>query len=193
MNVLPGLAVAFALALTVGLAPATAAARCGTGQPLNYDDIESALVTNDYRISDAYRDQTHPAEDLASSTYWLFFWETGPARFPTQYSQYTLKGSVGTYQLSATLADARDILKRDDYFSLSPQNYVIAVTEQTFSVLTILRCAVVTRLIMDNNPQFQEAATAKIFRDFDNLIASSRLTKVSNAPTDFKSLRLFDP
>lgn len=179
-------------ALAVVMFPEAAGAICGTGHPLSYDDIEAVLLTNDYRISDAYRDQTHPVDDLSSSTYWLLFWESGPARFPTQYSQYTLKGSVGTYQISATLADARAILERDNFFKLSPKNYML-VTEQTFSVLTVLRCGVVTRVVMDNNPEFQEAATARLFSDFNRLIASSKQTKISNAPADFKQLRLFDP
>jgi len=180
-------------ALTLAIIPVTAEATCGTDKPMSYNDIDSILVTNDYRISDAYRDQTHAAEDLASSTYWLLFWEPGGVRFPTNYSQYTLKGSVGTYHVSATLADARDILKRDGFFNLSPENYVIRVTEQTFSVLTVLRCAVVTRVIMDNNPEFQDAPTAKIFADFSRLIASSKKAKISDLATDFKQLRLFDP
>lgn len=170
----------------------TAEPKCGTAGPPNYNDIESVLLTNDYRLGDAFRDQTHPVSNLASSTYWMFFWETGPAHFPTVYSQFTLRDQVGTYHLNATLAEARNILKNDRFFDLAPRSYLTA-TEQTFSVLTVLRCAVVTRIIMDNDHQLQDAATAKTFEDMNSLLSSSVMTKVSASATDFQQLRLFDP
>ena len=64
------------------------------------------------------------------------------------------------------------------------------VTEETFSVLTVLRCAVVTRTIMANNPKFEDAATAKSFADVDAMISASVKTKVSPVASDFKELRL---
>jgi hypothetical protein len=178
--------------------PLAAAAKCGTGNPISYNDISSVLLTDDYRTSDGYRDKTSPTSNLARSTFWLHFWETTgpgvhgkPLIFPTAYSQFTLRGSMGTFHLSATLAEARDILKRDDFYELSPQDH--DVTETTWSVITVLRCAVVTRIRMISVPEYQEPAVAKLFADLENLIEHSVKTKVSDSATDFKPNLLFDP
>jgi hypothetical protein len=93
--------------------PTDALAKCGTGSPISYDDVTSVLLTDDYRVSDGYRDKKHPVSTLDESMFWLHFWEDGPTKFPTACSQYTLSGSVGTYHLNATLADAKKILMQD--------------------------------------------------------------------------------
>ncbi len=178
------LALVSSLALSTGNAGAT----CGTGNTPSYDDVQAVLLTNDYRVSDGYRDKTAPAPTLRSSTYWLFFWED----FPTAYAQFTLKGSAGAYRLNATLADAKSLLERDRFYSLNPSRKC-CITEQTLSVLTVLHCGVVTRIAMYNNPEFQERPTAKLFADFETLITDSRKTKLPGAPANFKPTLLFDP
>jgi hypothetical protein len=175
-------------AVIMAFTPAVASATCGTSKPFSYDDIEAVTVTNDYRTSDGYRDKTYPVSNMAASTYWLFFW----AGFPTEYSQFTLKGSVGTFHLEATLADARKLLKQDAFYSLSPDRHC-CVTEETESVVTVLRCAVVTRIIMYNDLRYQEPATAKLFTDFAELVRASAKTRVSSSAGKFKPTLLFDP
>jgi hypothetical protein len=133
--------------------------------------------------------------EIVDSTFWLHFWETSVARqpvaFPTEYSQFTLTDSIGTFHLSATLADAKAILKRDEFYALSPADH--NVTETTWSVITVLRCAVVTRIRMISVPEYQEPALAKVFADFNDLIERSAKTRVSGTPSDFRTTLLFDP
>jgi hypothetical protein len=131
------------------------------------------------------------AKSFECSAYWAFFWETGPARFPTQYSQYNLKDSIGTFQLSATLTDARSILRKDNFFALSPPDGEITDTAE--SVLTVKRCAVITRILIFNGPGNAEPSTAVLFHDLTNLLKQSPRTKISDVPKDFVETGIFDP
>ncbi len=67
------------------------------------------------------------------------------------------------------------------------------VTESTWSVLTALRCGVVTRIRMLNETPHQDAATAKIFADFQALNARSPKTRISQTPKAFEETLIFDP
>lgn len=104
-----------------------AVAKCGTGNPASYDDIEAVMLTQNgcgsailEPVASNLTSKQFPHDWIASafdcSTYWVLFWETGPAKFPTSYSQYNLRGSVGTFHLSATLAEARAVLQKDEFF-----------------------------------------------------------------------------
>src|ERR1700690_3022593 len=101
--------VAFATAaLAMSFTTSFAVAKCGTGNPPDYGDIEAVMLTQNGCRSAI---QEPVAADLISkqfphgrtssafdcSTYWVLFWETGPAKFPTTYSQYNLRDSVGTF------------------------------------------------------------------------------------------------
>jgi hypothetical protein len=111
--------------------------------------------------------------------------------FPTEYSQYNLKDSIGTFQLSATLADARSILRNDNFFALSPSDGEITDTAE--SVLTVKRCAVITRIRIFNGPGNTEPDTAALFRHLGNLVKQSPRTKVSDVPKGFVETGIFDP
>jgi hypothetical protein len=193
---LRNLIVAGAMVFVISAMPEVAVAKCGSGQPASYDDVSSILLTNDYRVSDGYRDKRMPVANLAESTFWIHFWEptmaNKPFKTPVVYSQWTLRGSVGTYHIGATLEQAREILKSVDFFSLSPPDYTMS-TEQTFSVLTVRRCAVVTRVIIDNYPEYQDARSARLLADFNELILRSVKTQVSATPRNFEETLIFDP
>jgi hypothetical protein len=176
-----------ALAVAIVAVPFPVAAACGSGQIPSYDDIEAVMLTSGYRASDGYHEKLAGITAFRRSAYWVFFWD----RFPTVYSQYDLVGSVGTYTLGATLADAKDVLRSDRFFELSNPSHL--VTDVSQSVLSVLRCSVVTRLIVYNATEFQDPAVAKLLDDFRALVTNSRKTKGSKTPLDFKQTLLFDP
>ena len=130
-------------------------------------------------------------ERFDDSAYWVLFRETGPAKFPTEYAQFNLKGSVGTYNISATLADARAILRRDDFFSLTPPGDYITDTAQ--AVLSVQRCAVITKIRIFAGVGNAEPAAAKLFSDLASLVRLSAKTRISSTPKVFEGKGLFDP
>ncbi len=111
-----------ALILALCLSTATASATCGTKSPPDYGDIEAVMLARNYDTEPHARPTRyrHTVPSIDRSTFWVLFWETGPAKFPTVYSQFDLQGMVGTYHLSAKLADAIAILRRDDFFNFRP-------------------------------------------------------------------------
>jgi hypothetical protein len=126
------------------------------------------------------------------STFWVLFWWSEPARFPATYSQYNLKDTVGTYHLSATLADATELLKSDDFFALSPTDMI--VTDTARAVLSVRRCAVVTRVSIYNAPlSGQDAQTLRLFSDLRALVMRARAARISSSPQDFDENGLFNP
>jgi hypothetical protein len=131
------------------------------------------------------------ARDFDESAYWVLFWQTGPAKFPTEYAQFNLKGSVGTYHISASLSDAISILRADKFFGLSPPGGHITDTAQ--AVLPVQRCAVVTRIRIFTGAGNPEPQTAKLFSDLATLVKASAMTKISSTPKVFVENALFDP
>jgi hypothetical protein len=175
------------LAAAMAAVPLSGEAKCGTGQPISYDDIQAVMLTSRYRTSDGYHAKWSGITGLASSSYWVFFWRYSP----TQYSQYNLVGAVGSYTLDAKLADAVDILQRDHFFDLS--NPYFMVTDASQSVLTVLSCSIVTRIIVYNGPEYQDPSVAKVLSDLRDLVVQSKKNVTSTSPTDFEQTLLFDP
>jgi len=192
-----------AAALAVALTPTIASAKCGTGNPAAYDDVEAIMFTqNGCRgtIQDAdtatLKSPQFPRGWFASSfdcsTFWVFFWETGPTVFPTTYSQFNLKDSVGTFHISATLGEARALLKSADFFALSPRS--MSITDTASSVLSVKRCSVVTKISLYNTSSVDEdAQTVHLFEELRALVMHAKATRTSTEPTNFGETGLFDP
>jgi hypothetical protein len=101
-----------------------------------------------------------------------------------------MKGSVGTFTLSSTLADARAVLRRDDFFSLSPPDYV--VTDSAELLLTVRRCGAVTKILLyDGSPRVLEPAAFKTYNDLRSLVFESQKTLISPKPSMFPYGGLF--
>lgn len=178
-----------AVLFILALAPTCAIATCGTGNPISYDDINTvALGQNGCRntilesVPKKYR-----ATTFDCSSYWALIWDLDPVPFQGTYSQFTLQDSIGTFQLRITLASVRDILRRNHFFSLSPPSVLVADT--AVSVLTVRRCAVITRILMYNSPFDQEPATLKVFQGLRNLINEAEKKRTSAQPTPFNELQ----
>jgi hypothetical protein len=128
------------------------------------------------------------------STFWTLFWNNGREDVPTAYSQYNLKGAVGSFDLSATLDDVRALLRMDHFYDLNPSS--LTITDTARAVLSVKRCAVITRISafnMHGSPITQDGATLRLFNDFRALIAGAAKKRVSNGPRDFEQTLLFDP
>ena len=69
-----------------------ASAKCGTGNPASYDDIEAVLFGQKLLQWAGADDYPLTVPSLAESTYYVFFWESSGEKFPTVYSQFDLKG-----------------------------------------------------------------------------------------------------
>lgn len=161
-------------------------AKCASGAPPDYADIE-AVRLKQTGCGSARGPRTVTTFDC--SMFYTFFW--GPPVNDAQYAQHNLEGSVGMYRLGINLQQVVQILKKDNFFVLSPPD--IQVTDTTESVLTVKRCAVITRLRVFNGIRDEEPATQRLFQDLRALIDRSPKSRISSAPVDFKETLLFDP
>ncbi len=126
------------------------------------------------------------------STFWVFLWNNGRNNIATSYSQYNLKNSVGLFSLSATLEDARALLRKDHFYELSPGNLII--TDTAWAVLSVKRCGVVTRISAYNVQGVeQDLPTLSLFDDLRALVAGAKKDRLSTTPRDFEETGLFDP
>jgi hypothetical protein len=185
-----------ALVFITASVPAVASAKCDSTSPSSYDDIEAVMLAQNgcggtvgslSAPAPAWRLKTR----FECSAYWVLFRESGGNRFPTEYSQFNLKQSVGTYHVSATLDDAREILRRHNFFSLSPPGGYIADAAQ--AVLSVRRCAVITRIVIFTGSGNSEASTAALFADLATLVETSSKVSISSAPKVFAESGIFDP
>jgi hypothetical protein len=163
---------------------ARAAATCGTGNPLSYDDVSAVLVQQDG--CGVGRSPT-AADRFFCSAFWTLFAndaavESGP-KPPGEvvYTQYNLRDAVGTYRLTATLDQARAILKKRDFFDLSPADMGPNTSVVT---ITVKRCAVVTRVRASLVTE-TESRMAGLLIDIMSLIEASGKAKISEKPADF--------
>jgi hypothetical protein len=171
------------------LSPATAVGKCGTGNPISYDDVEAVMISQGggmLRNIGVFR-----ASTFDESKFWALFW-SGES---TKYSQYDLKGEAGTYHLSATISDARAVLRRDHFYGLS--NSGVIVTDTAQQVVSVERCDVVTKIRIfntgDPDDQSQDRATLRLFDDLRNLVLHARAFRISRKPTTFDATLMFNP
>jgi hypothetical protein len=194
-----------ASALLAALIPSVAKAKCGTGNQPSYDDIDAVMFTQNgcnSTIQDAnvatlkspYVPQGWFASTFVCSTFWVLFWNNGRENVPTTYSQYDLRESAGTFTISATLDDARTLLRKDRFYELYPSSRTI--TDTARAVISVKRCAVVTRISVYNvpgSPEDQDAATLTLFDDLRALVSGAAKSPISSSPKDFGLTGLFDP
>lgn len=185
-SILSGIAAAAIIAL-----PVIAEANCGTG-PITYNDVSAIMLTSAYRPSDRGDDATRRVTHIADSTFWMLIWEDHGYEIESHYSQYNLIGAVGSYNIHSKLAEVKKILRRNDFYRLNPADEP-TLTDTPQTVLSVLRCSVVTRIIMYNDPDAQDQAAAKLFSDLREFIVTSKKAKTSNRPSDFTATLLFDP
>jgi hypothetical protein len=189
--------VAMSLALVL-FAPALASAACRSGEPPSYDDIEAVLYKQEGgagsigNVYAAYASPHFRVNSFAASAFWVSFWETDRVKFPTEYVQLDLKDAVGSYELSATLSQMRDLLRRDDFYSLSPSGAMI--TDVPWAVLSVKRCAVTTIIAVYNiKTEYSDPATEKLFADLRSLVQQSKKILKNKKPHDFPESGLFNP
>jgi hypothetical protein len=133
----------------------------------------------------------HLVSSIDCSTFWVLFWESGPAKLPTTYSQYNLRDSVGTFQISADLDQARALLQKDKFFFIAPPDGF--VTDAAWSVLSVKRCAVVTTIkVYDTVAALQDPAAQGLLRDLRMLVARANATRIAETPSRFSQSGLFD-
>lgn len=188
-------AMSLALALC---APALTTAACRSGEPPSYDDVEAVLYKQEGgagsigNVYAAYASPHFRVKSLDASAFWVSFWKTGGVNFPTEYVQLDLKGAVGSYELSATLSQMRALLRRDDFYSLSPSGSMI--TDVPWAVLSVKRCAVTTVIAIYNaKTEYSDPATEKLFADLRLLVQDAKKTLKDEKPHDFPETALFNP
>lgn len=181
-----------ALGLFASLWPGVAAARCGSGNPPSYDDIDAVMLAQNYTNGQGPTSYRRRVASFPKSTFWVFFWNDGREELPTVYSQFDLKGSVGTFTLSASLGDARTVLRRHSFFTLNPPDDLVTDTLQT--VLYVKRCAVITTIrSYVAHQEDEDIATRALFDDLRSLILSAKATRTAPTAKDFDQTLLFNP
>jgi hypothetical protein len=164
--------------------PSLAAAKCGTGNPLSYDDISAVRFQHD---GCGVGRSTGPEQQLLCSSFWALFSNASAVDAGAKpvseaiYSQYNLAASVGTYRLSATLADVRKVLRKESFFELSPVDVGPDTGEAT---LTVKRCAVVTKIRASLMPE-AEGPTVRVLTDIMALIQDASKSRISASPMGF--------
>lgn len=171
----------FALMLSLLLSPCAAVAKCGTGQPATYDDVDWVIISQTGCGSTL---TPGTPDTLACSRFWTDF----SVSSATEYSQFNLEKAKGTYQLSASLVDARKILERDDFYRLSPPGEP-GLTDQTTATASVRRCGVATAVTLWASTS--DPATMKLFDDFRALIGNSRKKMTDENPHIVNNI--FDP
>lgn len=185
---LHGLALAV---LLVTLCYGSASAVCKDGAVPDYNDVDAVLFSRHGCIG-WYAHGSFDAE-LRCSAYWLF---ASTLDGTATYSQYTLKGERGTYRLSLSLADIRQLLRKNDFFGLTgePARLGTFMGDVREAVVTVRRCAVVTKLFMipiPNTLGFDDKINA-LFIGFDGLVKRSKKSKMSKNPSPFLSAAFGD-
>jgi hypothetical protein len=188
------LAVVFGL--LVGAFPICSIAECGSQKGPSYDDITAIMLEQNgcgNRMHGQSEPVIRPAETFDCSAYWVLFWQPGPGKFPTQYNQFDLRDSIGSFESSATLNAARELLREDNFFLLNPPDHQI--TDVARSVISVKHCAVVTRVAIYNTtlPVDSGPASLRVFQDLRSLLKNSTLTRKSEVPQGFAQTLLFDP
>jgi len=164
-------------------ANAPALGACVFGQPPSYDDVVAVLFERDFCGGLGGQPKDPP---LRCSGYYLFFWNIHPG---ATYSQWASRRDRGTYHIDAGLQQAIDVLRKDQFFLLSPGEHDVTDIRET--KLTVRHCGVVTRLMMFPLSEFDPKTNA-IFADFDALVEHSKKEKISDTPQDFKYTLLFE-
>jgi hypothetical protein len=185
----------FLVVLLIMFEPLLASANCGSSASPNYSDIDAILYKQNgcdsaIQEPDASK-QLHIVSTLRCSTFWTLFWDPGRGAIPTTYSQYNLRNSIGTFHLSISLDDARRVLQKHNFFSLSSSEGF--VTDAARSTLAVRRCGVVTIVKSYNTALSQDDLTIRnVIEEFRALITVARAKRILSAATSFSETGLFD-
>jgi hypothetical protein len=180
------------LALTLSLGT-IASAKCGSGLPLNYDDISAVMFSQSGCRSTLGRKTIASFE---CSSFYAFFWAGGrPQGWTTpvisEYVQNNLPGATGTYNLSLSISRVRNVLRKDSFFTISPPDLTALDTAE--SVLSVRRCAVLTKVNIFDSRDAGDVASRKLFDDMRALIKGAAKKLVSRKPKIFDLTGAFDP
>jgi hypothetical protein len=169
-----------------------AVAKCGTGNPPSYDDITAVLFQQD---GCGIGRSAETVNEFLCSGFWALFSDEAAVDGGAKphdaaiYSQYNLARSVGTFRLNSTLSEARDILRKGNFFALSPVDVGRDTGEAT---LTVKRCAVVTRIRASLMPE-TEGPVIRVLTGIMALIQDSQKSEISSKPTGFAYDLFFEP
>jgi hypothetical protein len=185
----------FLVFLVIMFEPLLASANCGFSASPNYSDIDAILYKQNGCDSAIQEPDTSKqlriVSTLRCSTFWILFWDPGRGAIPTTYSQYNLRNSIGTFHLSISLDDARHVLEKHRFFSLSSSEGF--VTDTARSTLAVRRCGVVTIVKSYNTALSQDDLTIRnVIEEFRALITLARAKSISSAATSFSEAGLFD-
>jgi hypothetical protein len=175
--------------------PLVAAANCGSSASPSYSDID-AILLNQNGCDSAIQEpdtakQLRVVSTLRCSTFWILFWDPGRGAIPTTYSQYSLRNSIGTFHLSISLDDARHVLEKHSFFTVSSSEGF--VTDAARSTLAVRRCGVVTIVKSYNTALSRDdLAIHNVIEEFRALITVARAKRISSAATGFLETGLFD-
>lgn len=181
--------------LTFAMMSERAAARCGSDSQIAYDDVAAVMIEQN-GCGGTIHDPSlvTPIPEVSTfrcSTFWVLFrGKSGPATFPTVYSQFNLKGEVGTFNLSTTLSEVKGILRSDRFYDLAPPDYMI--TDAARTIVSVKRCAVVTRIKLYNSlPDYLDPNTLKLVTDIEHLILTAKRSQTSKSASIFELTGLF--
>jgi hypothetical protein len=159
--------------------PLSGVAKCGNGEPASYDDITMVAFTR----QECYP-WRHPPDSMACSRYWLMLTKFGAGQADiAEYSQFTLPGKVGTFEMPGHFDELIALLQSHHFFSLN--SAPLYESGSSPAVLTVSRCMVVTRLIMWPYGKYVDPATNALFRDIDVFVERSNKQQVSQKPKTF--------
>ena len=174
----------FASLVFVGTAllPSLAIAKCENGAPQSYDDIRGIRF-------ERWDCSSPPATNHKCSRYVMFVsnWENVQHQV-AEYSQFNV-GQTGRYELSVNAKQLISILQRYNFFELNPPS--LFATDTPYSVLTVKRCAIVTRLAMpaallsgDLKMDASYYATLDLFKAIDDFVQKAHKTMRSPKPDE---------
>ncbi|HET9392343.1 MAG TPA: hypothetical protein VFO29_02290 [Candidatus Rubrimentiphilum sp.] len=188
---------ALTLAFSIG---AAASAKCGSGLPPDYRDIQAVMFNQNGCGSTLHplRRNAMTVSRFDCSSFYAVVWElSGPngkqMQLLNDYVQYDLDGQIGTYKIEVSLSSVQELLRKDRFFGVAPMD--LMPTDSSQAVISVKRCAVVTRVMIYNTnlPDLIDPAAAKLFQDLRRMIEKAPKRFVSRTPRPFMQKLLFDP
>jgi len=172
------------IAILVVAGSSASLAACVSGTPATYNDI-SAIMFERRGCGEMRPPELGQNPSIDCSHYWVFFGNDEPGG---TYSQSSKRVDFGTYHIDATISQAIDVLRKDDFYLLGPGDAYITDIRET--VLTVRHCGVVTRVMMYSNGK--DAKTLELFYDLEKLVTDAKKKQTLDLPSDFPYRSLFD-
>ena len=171
---------ALALSVLVALTPATAYSKCGTGNAPSYDDVTAIRFERDECKVPIHSVKSDCVSYLAFISNW-----NHRQKETREYEQFAPASAAGDYTLRVNASDVIGILKQYKFFELNPAS--IGISDSPYSVLTVKRCSVVTRVsqpakYVNLNGFELDQPTQALFDALDAFIEKAPKVKVSGKP-----------